>query len=497
MTKRILFIGLACLIWHFSALADPKDSTENSIKDVNPRTFKLESNLIADQLDSLMMLHVFNYTQDLLPVDYDSTLVPTFADSIYKKRLAALDAITPLELEFNPIVKRYIELYTLKRREQVGRMLGLANYYFPMFEEILDRYNMPLELKYLAVVESALNPKAKSRVGATGLWQFMYGTGKLMGLQVNSYVDERNDPIKSTIAACEYMTKLYKMFGDWNLVLAAYNSGPGNVNKAIRRSGGKKSYWELRPFLPRETAGYVPAFIAATYTMSYAAEHNLYATIEIPHFGETDTILVKDQISFDQLNKWIGIAKDELDFLNPSYRYEIIPVVADQNHFLILPNEYMGAFIQNEDSIYSFAGREFAENRSEMPKLTNEDRITHKVKSGENLGLIAKKYGTSVSKIKRWNGLKSDMIRPGQRLTIYRSGYQASSKPKEETKSMATSHANGKEYYTVQSGDTLYDIAKRFPGVSSTNLAEWNNIDGNSIKPGMKLVVGHSSSSSE
>ncbi len=494
--KQILHMILGGLFLANSAWANPDDSTKTNIEAPSEKIFAVESTRIAEQLDSLMTLHVFKYKRGKFPTNYDSTLVPTFADSIYAQRLALLDAQTPLELEYNPVVKSYINLYTQKRRKQVMRMLALGEYYFPMFEETLDRYNMPLEIKYLAVVESALNPKARSRVGAKGLWQFMYGTGKLMGLKVNSYVDERSDPYKSTVAACEYMTRLYKMFGDWNLVLAAYNSGPGNVNKAIRRSGGKTSYWELRPYLPRETAGYVPAFIAATYTMNYAKEHNLYPGLDVPHYYETDTALVTQQISFDQLNMWLGIDKEVIEFLNPSYKYDIIPNVKGEEHYLVLPRQQMGLFIDNEDSLYAYATAYFEKNRSEVPQYVQEERIRHRVRSGESLGLIANKYGTSVAKIKRWNNLHSNTIYPGQRLTIYKSGNgpsqstasSSSSKPK-------VSEQDGVTYYTVRQGDTLYDIAKKFPGVSVNNLTAWNGLSGSTIKPGMKLVVSPSSSS--
>jgi membrane-bound lytic murein transglycosylase D len=493
MVKLLGHISASICI-SITAVAGIEDSTKTAVDASGEKRFAIESTQIAEQLDSLMALHVFQFEGSKLPANYDSTLVPTFPDSIYAQRLATLDAQTPLELEYNEVVKRYIELYTLKRREQVSRMLALGEYYFPMFEETLDRYNIPLEIKYLAVVESALNPKARSRVGAKGLWQFMYSTGKLMGLKANSYVDERSDPYKSTVAACEYMTRLYNIFGDWNLVLAAYNSGPGNVNKAIRRSGGKRSYWELRPYLPRETAGYVPAFIAATYTMSYAAEHNLYASLKVPFFYHTDTALVDEQISFDQLNMWLGIDKEIIRFLNPSYKYEIIPKVDGQKHYLVLPRQQMGLFIDNEDSLYAYAANYFEKNRSEVPKYVEQERIRHRVRSGESLGLIANKYGTSVSKIKRWNGLHSNTIYPGQRLTIYKSGAAPKSSTASSSKPEVTK-ADGHTLYTVRKGDTLYDIAKKFPGVSATNLASWNNLNSSTIKPGMKLVVSPGSSS--
>jgi membrane-bound lytic murein transglycosylase D len=294
------------------------------------------------------------------------------------------------------------------------------------------------------------------------------------------------------------MTRLYNIFGDWNLVLAAYNSGPGNVNKAIRRSGGKRSYWELRPYLPRETAGYVPAFIAATYTMNYAAEHNLYPSLDIPYFYSTDTALVRQQISFDQLNMWLGIDKEIIQFLNPAYKYEIIPKVDGQKYYLVLPRQQMGLFIDNEDSLYAYAENFFAKNRSDVPQYVEQERIKHRVRSGESLGLIANKYGTSVSKIKRWNGLRSNTIYPGQQLTIYKNGSAPNTSSSATTANASkpdVTNENGATYYTVRQGDTLYDIARKFPGVSATNLATWNNLNGSTIKPGMKLVVSPSSSS--
>jgi len=474
--------------------ADPIDSTKHKVKPIDAKSFRVESTQVANQLDSLMSLHIFKFKKSVLPKNYDSTYVPVFQDSIYRKRIAALDAGTPLNFDYNPVVRRYIDMYTLKKRDQVSRMLGLAQYYFPMFEEVLDRYNMPLELKYLAVVESALNPNAKSRVGATGLWQFMYATGKIMGLNASSYVDERSDPYRSTVAACEYMTKLYKIFGDWNLVLAAYNSGPGNVNKAIRRSGGKRNYWELRAFLPRETAGYVPAFIAATYTMKYAKEHNLYASRIVPHYGNTDTVFVRQQISFDQLNMWLGIDRDVVEFLNPQYKLGIIPAVKGQPQFLVLPRQTMGLFIDNEDSLYTYASAEFQRDKSasssssvSVASTSNSNRLVHQVRSGDNLGKLSEKYNVSVSDIKRWNNLHSSTIQVGQKLAIYSSS--AANQNAQESSSTNTT------YYTVRKGDTLNAIANRYPGVSTTQIAEWNNINPNNIRPGMKLVVRKGSSS--
>src|SRR5690554_4990066 len=247
--------------------------------------------------------------------------------------------------------------------------MGLSAFYFPMFERELDAYNIPLEMKYLAIVESALNPRAKSRVGATGLWQFMYATGKQYGLEVSSYVDERSDPIKSTTTAAVYLSKLYEIFGDWDLALAAYNSGPGNVSKAIRRSGGYENYWNLREYLPRETAGYVPAFLATMYIFEYAEEHGFKKqTARIPYVA-TDTIKVKQQITLDQVAKLTNLDKEELEFLNPSYKLGIIPVVKNENYMLRLPLTSVGTFVNNENAIYAFAQEEVQEAEKPLPEL--------------------------------------------------------------------------------------------------------------------------------
>ncbi len=491
MTKRFIVLALLVVALLPNLLALPIDSTL-LVKPIDAKTFKVESTPIADNLDSLMGLHVFKLKKTGFPKNYDSTYVPVFEDSIYRKRMATLDATTPMQLDYNPVVRRYIDLYAVRKREQVGRMLALAQYYFPMFEQVLDEYNMPLELKYLAVVESALNPNAKSPVGATGLWQFMYSTGKLMGLHTSSYVDERNDPYKSTVAACEYMTKLYKIFGDWNLVLAAYNSGPGNVSKAIRRSGGKTNYWELRSYLPRETAGYVPAFIAVAYTMRYAKEHNLYPTRTVPFFETTDTVFVRSQITFDQLNMFLGIDKEQLKFLNPQYKLGVIPQVPGQPEFLVLPRQTMGLFIDNETALYAYANAQAQGTQYLYPVATEvatsapapaQDKIVHKVKSGESLGLLSKKYGVSVASIKKWNHLRSNTVQIGQKITIYNSS--AAAQTAEVNKEASTE----KTYYTVRQGDTLSRIASKYPGVSASQIAEWNNINANKIRPGMKLVV--------
>ncbi len=455
----------------------------------DPKPLALTDDPVAQALDS-MWSHTAYIPFNGVFADTVDLGNPDFPDSVYTARMEFLNSQTPMDLTYNSTVRRYIDLYAAKRRNQVMRMLGTAQYYFPMFEAMLDKYNMPLELKYLAIIESALNPKATSRAGAKGLWQFMYSTGKMYGLKSSSYVEDRYDPIKATDAACRFMTDLYKIYGDWNLVLAAYNSGPGNVNKAIRRSGGKRDYWHLRPYLPRETAGYVPAFIAANYVMHYAKEHNLNPEPYYYASHRTDTVEVKEMITFDLISEHTNVSISELEMLNPAYRYNIVPKVKDRHYFLVLPVAAHGMFVNNEDTIYSLAKVEIAEKESSLPEYTDgQQRHIHRVKSGENLGLIAKKYRVRVSDIKRWNHLKGDMIRVGQKLVIYSKNYKGSSSTSAKAKKEYPIPDGPKESYTVQTGDTLYDIAKNYNGISADQIIAWNKLKDSKVKPGMELVI--------
>jgi len=378
-------------------------------------------NALVASFDSLLLSNL-SFTEELF--DHETPLEvltpPVFSDSIYEARIQHLDTKTPIDLVYNPYVKQYINVYTKQRRQQMSRMMGLAAYYFPVFEEVLDQFNLPLELKYLALVESALNPKAKSWAGATGLWQFMYNTGKEYNLKVSSYVDERMDPYRATVAACEFFEKSYSVYGDWSLVLASYNSGRGNVNKAIRRSGGKRNYWQIRRFLPKETRSYVPAFIAVCYAMNYASDHKISSKKPRVLFHEVDTIEVKYQIDFEYLSSSLGVSMDELEFLNPSYKINVIPKVEGRPYHLVLPISKMGAFVANEKEIYAHFIELDAQKRKNYPKYSEQDeRIVHRVKGGEYLGKIARRYGCSVKKIQQWNNLKNDNIRVGQKLILY------------------------------------------------------------------------------
>ena len=378
-------------------------------------------NPIVASFDSLLLSNL-SFSDALFSYDtaIEVSTSPVFSDSIYEARIQHLDTKTPIDLVYNPHVKQYINVYTKQRRQQMSRMMGLAAYYFPIFEEVLDQFNLPLELKYLALVESALNPKAKSWAGATGLWQFMYNTGKEYNLKVSSYVDERMDPFRATIAACEFFKKSYSVYGDWSLVLASYNSGRGNVNKAIRRAGGKKNYWQIRRFLPKETRSYVPAFIAVCYSMNYASDHKISSEKPRVLFREVDTIEVKHQIDFEYLSSSLDISIDELEFLNPAYKINVIPKVDGRTYHLVLPIDKMGVFVANEEEIYAHFIKLDNEKRKNYPKYSEQDeRVVHRVKSGEYLGKIARRYGCSVKKIQQWNNLKNDNIRVGQRLVLY------------------------------------------------------------------------------
>lgn len=427
-------------------------------------------------------------------LEYDEVDYPELPTDTLKARLLKLDAKTPFNIAYNPGLESVIKSYLKNRRKTIQRLIGMSHLYFPMFEEALDNYDIPLEVKYLAIVESALNPRARSRVGATGLWQFMFTTGKMYGLNVSSYVDERRDPIKSTEAAAKYLAKLYQIFGDWDLALAAYNSGPGNVNKAIRRSGGYENYWNLRPFLPRETAGYVPAFLATLYIFEYAEEHGFGAQKPMFHHMETDTIRVKQMITLDQVSEVTGVNIEELQFLNPAYKLDIIPVIEGENYYLRLPRYAAAIFAANEEKIYAYAKAEFDKREKPLPRyFDNDTKVRYRVRSGDYLGRIARKFGVRVSQIKQWNGLRSNNIRVGQRLTIYPrnpvnvniSGTKAPEKP--ATKK--TIDTTGKKTYIVQEGDSLWTIAQKYEGVSVDNLKEWNQITSNRLKIGMVLVV--------
>jgi membrane-bound lytic murein transglycosylase D len=461
-----------------------KDTLVFALEDME-KARKYDSIWLNDLYNSDLFEDVYGLVeqQDYEPVEYEE--LPT---ELLKQRLKELNARTPFNIEYNPSLESVIKSYLKNRRKTLAKLMALSDYYFPMFEQELDKYNLPLEMKYLAIVESALNPRAQSRVGATGLWQFMYGTGKMFGLDVSSYVDERSDPERATEAACKYLKSLYESLEDWDLALAAYNSGPGNVSKAIRRSGGKTNYWNIRQHLPRETAGYVPAFFATMYIFEYAKEHGFTSSgPRIPYIA-TDTIRVKKRISLEQVAQVANMNLAELEFLNPSYKLGIIPVVKDENYMLRLPVEVIGKFLTNEEAIYAYATSEFDKREKTLPELTEVSAgVRYRVRRGDYLGKIASRHGVTVSQIKRWNGLRSNHLKIGQRLILHpRTG---SHKTTNIASGAATQTNGASKIYTVKSGDSLWSISQKFPGVTIEKIKNWNDISSNKLKPGTKLKI--------
>lgn len=448
-------------------------------------------------LDSLLNLWYVQGAQDslnMLSVIEPDSLMPSdklLPDSVYIQRLADMNSI--INLPYNSIVRNFINVYTNRQRDRVEVMLGLADHYMPLFEEILDAHQVPIELRILPVVESALNPRAISRVGATGMWQFMYGTGRMYNLTINSYIDQRRDPIASSHAAARFLKDLYKIYGDWTLVIAAYNCGPGNVNKAIRRSGGKRNYWDIYYYLPRETRGYVPAFIAASYAFHYHREHNIRPVpMTLP--AATDTVMISGMLHLEQVSHMLDIPIKTLRDLNPQYKADIIPAKSKQMA-LNLPFEAIGPFIDKQQEIFAYKdsvyfnpnnvvspSRYTASYRHYVPD--GSSKITYKVQPGDVLGKIAERYGVRVSQLRAWNNIRGSMIRVGQRLTIYVKGGKSG-----QLSSAPSNSDPNYIYYRVQRGDTLWDIARLYPGVSSADIKRINNLNSDKVIPGQTLKI--------
>jgi len=520
MSKKTGLLLIATIVLTFSAysinfLTDTLDLKNNEEEIV-------VSNFEAN-LDSMLSLwyvsHSVTNDTGFFSAEEDS-IIPDFPDSVYIDRISRIPSV--VELSYNTIVRKYIEVYTQKKRKLVEVMLGLAQYYFPIFDEIFDSYDIPNELKYMSIIESALNPRAYSRARAVGLWQFMYGTGRFYGLTVNSLVDERRDPLKSTHASAKYIKDLYEIYKDWILVIAAYNCGPGNVNRAIRRSGGKRNYWDIYFYLPRETRGHVPAYIAATYTMNYYNEHNLKPR-KIELSLTNDTVMINEELHLMQVSEVLGIPIKQLRDMNPQYRTDIIPA-KDKSYSLRLPHEYIPRFIDLEDSIFAYKDSIYfnpekmitspttysaARYRHEPPS-DNYAKLYYKVKSGDNLGYIASWYNVRVSDLRYWNNIRRNVIRSGQNLVIYIPKNKFNKYKKINSMTFAQKQKMiGKPvtidstpdkvvvvedgsyiYYTVKSGDTLWDIAKQYPGVSDSDIMRLNNITNpDKIKPGQRLKI--------
>jgi membrane-bound lytic murein transglycosylase D len=460
-------------------------------------------NPIADMLDSLSTQKMFEtaFSKPVFPKNnkykFSQDSVPRYDEYTFQARLAKLDAVSPFDLVYNEHVKGFIELYAVRKRESVSRMMGFAHLYYPMFEEVMDKYNIPLELKHLAVIESALIPYARSKAGAMGLWQFMYPTGKMYGLNVTSYVDERCNPYKATVAAAEYLKSLYSMFGDWQMVLAAYNAGPGTISKAIRRSGGKKTYWEIRPFLPLETQGYVPAFIAANYVMSYGPEHNLYPAMPRKTYFEVDTVVLKEQMTFEQLSQVLNVSVEEILYFNPQYRKNLIP---SGGNAMCLPKNKIAYFLNNEMAIYDAIS---AQRKQEQQFEVAEVKRIHTVKYGEKLSSIARKYGVGIEEIRTWNSIGKKGLKPGRKLVVYVREQKAipvapiainsnlASNGDTVKKQLAENSLNIDPafiYHKVQKGETLYGLAIKY-SVEAQSIINLNSLSDKQLNVGQLLKI--------
>jgi len=481
--------------------ANPKPATSKNDSIYLP-DFKFENNL--DSMYNLWIMQNANANDETaidedIVSDIDSNFVySAIPDSVYMTRLRNIPSIIPLT--YNKTVRNFIEMYLFKKRYKVEEILGLMPYYFPLFDEIIDSYNMPYEFKNLAIIESALIARAKSRAKAVGLWQFMYGTGKMYGLQINSLIDERRDPYKSTDAAMRYLRDLHKVFNDWHLAIAAYNCGPGNVRKAIRRSGGKTNFWEIYAYLPRETRGYVPAFIAANYVFTYYKEHGISAkSTKLPITN--DTIMIDRYVHLGQIADKLNIEIDFLRDMNPQYTRDIIPARIDFQCPLKLSSEMAIRFIDKEEEIYAhkdtFYLNLFELNRQPQSYQSSyipqgeAVRIRHTVRNGDNLGAIAMKYKVRVSDLKDWNNIRGNTIRVGQRLNIYVSKSKAKKFQKTESSTNPSiENTNGYILHTVKSGDTLWNIAQLYPGTSADDIMKLNNMSSyDKIQPGQKLKI--------
>lgn len=512
-----------------------KVETKLSYLDSIKKTFVKDD--MASCVDSLWTkqltdLDLFNnINEDIKTVNKDENVNNELPTELLKARLKAMDAKSPFHIEYNQGLENLIKSFLKNRKKSFSRLLALSDFYFPIFEAAFAKQNVPLEIKYLAVIESALNPRAVSRVGATGLWQFMYQTGKQYNLNIDSYVDERSDPLKSSEAAANYMTKMYAIFGDWDLVLASYNSGPGNVAKAIRRSGGQQNYWNIRKNLPKETQAYVPAFLATMYIFEYHNEHGILADKSIVSRFSTDTIMIKKQISFKQISDLLDVPVAQLQMLNPSYKLDVVPYYLDQNHFLRLPKDKIAVFASNENQIYAYVQHEMdlrekpfqvseaiAQNDTNKSTHTSHGTKYYKVRKGDNLGDIADKYDVTVADLKKWNRLRSNMISYGKSLKIITSTSESIVKaekkePKTNKPSLEVQATNNQKvavadaknnaatkldslsqaksiFYVVQKGDNLGNIAKNH-NVTVEEIKSWNHLSNVNIQLGASLQIAN------
>ncbi|MGA3013983.1 MAG: LysM peptidoglycan-binding domain-containing protein [Bacteroidales bacterium] len=502
--ERKIFILILLFLSPFLRAQDTIQTDSSSAK----KSF-VEDDPVASMLDSLARLKIFENSKFLKTgVNENSGIensenVPYFSDSIYRERINRIGLQSPFEYIYNADVRKFIDLYAFKKRGLTARILGLSQIYFPLFEEQLDKYNMPLELKYLAVIESALNPVANSRAGAKGLWQFMYGTGKVYGLKISSYTDDRFDPVKSTVAACQHLSDLYDIYGNWSLALAAYNSGAGNVNKAIRRAGGAKNFWVIQRYLPRETRSYIPAFIAASYVLTYASDHKIYPIDPGILFYEIDTVTVKNPLTFDQVSEMLKIPYEEIQFLNPEFKQGVIPATSENPYKLRLRKTHIGDFINNENALYAYKTKAGIQKDSLMllALRNNRETVEYRVKNGETMAGIAKKFHMTISELKSLNGLKKNYIKPRQNLLVYNtsakskfpdsiplSNSQPVNSSSDQIKESSHSLNSGTIVYSVKQGECMALIAQKH-GCTIQNIMTWNNLKSQNLLVGQKLKI--------
>ena len=473
-----------------------EENEDKSAAGLNPQDYSPE---VTDSLLNLWYLHR-QVNEDNSAEGYDMDSIhfsSNVSDAVMMERLKNMNSF--ITLPYNETVRNYMVLYSEKMPTKMSNILGLCQYYMPIFEEVFNQYNLPDELKYVAIIESALNPVAVSRAGAKGMWQFMTNTAKSYGLEINSFVDERLDPFKASDAAARYLEDSYRIFGDWNLAISSYNCGPGNVNKAIRRSG-RRDFWSVYEFLPRETRGYVPAFVGAMYAIKYSKEYGITPnSVQMP--AQVDTFQIRKNLHFEQISDLVGIPVSELKELNPQYIKDVIPGNT-KPYILRLPYNYSSAFIANEDSIYTHRAAELLNPQtlvSTKPASSGNSstgtRISYKVRSGDSLGKIASRHHVTVAQLKSWNHLRSNTIRVGQRLYIYKNGgpavssSQTSSSQASSSNSAASqaSSSDGYVTYKVRKGDTLFKIARQH-GVSADQIMKYNGI-GEKIREGQTLKI--------
>jgi peptidoglycan lytic transglycosylase D len=545
---KVLSLIFGCI----GLVASAQDTSENQVQVTQqlPKLSYLDSikttfvhHETSNCIDEMWMKELSNQElfvdmqSDIAKVNSSETVSYDLNTDLLKARLEKLNEKSPFNVEYNPTVENVIKSFLKNRPRAFERLMAISEYYFPMFESHLSKYDLPLEIKYLAIVESALNPLAKSRVGASGLWQFMYETGKQYNLEVNSYVDERYDPLKATEAACQYFTNMYRIFGDWDLVLASYNTGPGNISKAIRRSGGHTNYWNIRKYMHPETQGYLPAFYATMYVYEYKKEHGIVPKKAPLTYFETDTVMVKKQMSFKQIADLLNMPEEQLRFLNPIYKRDVVPFVSDKPHFLRLPKNKLAVFTSNEDKVYAYINYEDSKRERQQFKVKkprnivsdstqtavasnddsqyeDEEVITksvkktkikyYTVKRGDNLSEISDKNNVSMAELKKWNKIKGSNVNAGQKLkiqyetTVVVADKSALRKKKVDTVKVAdpivkveapkTEAVTDTKIYVVQKGDNLTQIATK-NNVTIAQLKEWNTIENENIQAGQEIKI--------